>query len=37
MNPTLQSYLDLLGRPVPELCIEPELDDIDEKADALMK
>ena len=37
MNEKLESYLKLLRRPIPEPSLEPELDDIDEKADALMQ
>ena len=37
MNDNLVKYLDLLRRPIPEPSLEPDLDDIDEKADAQMQ
>lgn len=37
MDAKLQAYLHLLQRPIPEPSLEPDLDDIDEKADLLMQ
>ena len=37
MSTALLNYVEVLKQPVPEPALEPELDDIDEKADTAMK
>ena len=37
MSSALQDYIALLQKPVPEPPLEPELDDIDQKADQQLR
>lgn len=37
MNPSLKAHIAMLQQPVAEPSMQPDLDDIDEKADAHMQ